>query len=82
MVRAKSTLHKGGVSPEMISTEFSESIHRPDINRDIIEAAHKLNCGTIVVGRDSSPAFREIFQHHIGEELVRKGQGFAIWVVE
>ena len=66
----------------MITTVFAESIHRPDFVRELLETAHKQNCGTIVVGRESYPSFKEMFHHHVGEELVRKGQGFAIWVVE
>jgi K+-sensing histidine kinase KdpD len=50
--------------------------------RDILESAQKLHCGTIVVGRDTFPSYKEMFKKHIGEELVQKGQGFAIWVVE
>ena len=66
----------------MITTIFAESIHRPDFVRELLETAHKQNCGTIVVGRESYPSFKEMFHHHVGEELTRNGQGFAIWVVE
>lgn len=82
MNKAKAILHQGGLSPDAIRTEFSPSVHRPDVVRDIIEAAHNFNCGTVVVGRDSFPGFWESFRHHIGKELVEKGQGFAVWVVE
>ena len=71
-----------GISADMITTVFAESIHRPDFVRELLETAHKQNCGTIVVGRKSYPSFKEMFHHHVGEELVRKGEGFAIWVVE
>lgn len=71
-----------GISADMITTVFAESIHRPDFVRELLETAHKQNCGTIVVGRKSYPSFKEMFHHHVGEELVRKGDGFAIWVVE
>ena len=67
---------------EMVCSEVSPSVHRPDIVRDILESAQKFHCGTIVVGRDTFPSFKEMHMKHIGEELVQKGQGFAIWVVE
>ena len=79
---AKRILYNAGVAPEMVRTEFCTSIHRPDVVRDVLEAASKWGCGTIVVGRHAFPWLKEKFGHHIGEGLVRKGQGFAIWVVE
>jgi nucleotide-binding universal stress UspA family protein len=80
--KVKGVFLRVGVSADMITTVFAESIHRQDFVRELLETAHKQNCGTIVVGRESHPSFKEMFHHHVGEELVRKGQGFAIWVVE
>ncbi len=78
---AKAILYRVGVLPAMITTVFSPSIHRPDIVRELIETAHKQNCGTIVVGREPYSSFKEMFHHHVSEELVQKGQNFAIWVI-
>jgi K+-sensing histidine kinase KdpD len=49
---------------------------------NILEGARANQCGTVVVGRQSFSWLQELFQHHIGEELIRRGQGLAIWVVE
>ena len=38
--------------------------------------------GTIVAGRQSFSVLRELFEHHLADELVRHGQGLTIWVVE
>lgn len=81
-LRAKETLQWSHVPIELVCNEVSPSVHRPDFVRDILEAANKFQCGTIVVGRDNFPSFQEMYKKHIGEELVQKGQGFAIWVVE
>ena len=78
---AKTILYRIGVLPAMVSVVFSESIHRPDIVRELIETARKQTCGTIVVGRESYSSFKEMFHHHVGEELAQKGQGFAIWII-
>ena len=78
---AKTILYRIGVLPAMVSVVFSQSIHRPDIVGELIGTAHKQNCGTIVVGRESYSSFKEIFHHHVGEELAKKGQGFAVWVI-
>ena len=80
--KAKAVLQQHHVSPQKIHCEFSTSIHRPDVVRGLLEAAQNFQCGTIVVGRSSFPSFKEMFHAHIGEELVQKGQGFTIWVVE
>ena len=80
--KAIAVLQQLHVSPQKIHCEFSTSIHRPNVVRDLLEAAQNLQCETIVVGRNAFPSFKEMFHTHIGEELVQKGQGLTIWVVE
>jgi K+-sensing histidine kinase KdpD len=53
-----------------------------DIAAEIIEQAQACQCSTIAVGRASFSWLREYFEHHVADELVRQGQGLAIWVVE
>jgi len=65
-----------------VSATFSSSIHQPDVAREILEAAKNWNCGTLVVGKRAHSWLNELTAKHVGEELVRKGEGFAIWVVE
>ena len=60
---------------------LSQSIHRPDIVGELIGTARKQNCGTIAVGRESYSSFKEMFHHHVGEELVREAPGFAVRVI-
>lgn len=78
---ARTILYRIGALPAMVSVVFSQSIHRPDMVGELIEAAHKQNCGTIVVGRESYSNFKEIFHQHVADELAKKGQGFAVWVI-
>lgn len=78
---AKTILYRIGVLPAMITTVFSQSIHRPDIVRELIETARKQSCGTIVVGRESYSSFKEMFHHHVGVELARQAPDFTIWVI-
>ena len=80
--RALALLMKGGLSPSQVSISFSSPIHRPDVAHEILQAAQNWQCGTLVVGRHTRSWIREIRSSHVGEDLVRKGQGFAIWVVE
>lgn len=71
-----------GLLPENLSTEFSSSIHKPDVAREVLEAAGKWDCGTVVTGRHCLPWTQEMFHRHVGEELVQRAKGFAVWVVE
>ena len=80
--KVKALFLQVGISADRITIVFAESIHRPDFVRELLETAHNQQCGTIVVGRKSYPKFKEMFHNHVGEELVQKGEGFAIWVVE
>jgi nucleotide-binding universal stress UspA family protein len=79
---ARAILIQGGLSPNEVSTSFSSPIHRPDVAHEILKVAQTWNCGTLVVGRHTRSWIRELRAVHVGEDLVRKGQGFAIWVVE
>lgn len=80
--KALAILIQGGLSSHEVSTSFSSPIHRPDVAHEILKAAQTWKCGTLVVGRHARSWIREIRSTHVGEDLVRKGQGFAIWVVE
>jgi nucleotide-binding universal stress UspA family protein len=71
-----------GLLSENLSTELSSSIHKPDVAREVLEAAQKWDCGTIVTGRHSLPWTQELFHRHVSEELIRRAKGFAVWVVE
>jgi nucleotide-binding universal stress UspA family protein len=71
-----------GLLAENVSSEFSTSVHKPEVVRDILEAAHQWACGTIVTGRHSLPWAQELFHRHVGQQLVQQAAGFAVWVVE
>jgi nucleotide-binding universal stress UspA family protein len=80
--RGKSILKNAGMPAGAIETEFWESVNRGDLANDILEVGRLNQCGTIVVGRESFSWLREIFHHHVADELVLKGHGFTLWVVE
>lgn len=78
---AQTILRDHGVPQDHISTHFSESIHKPNVVRNVLEAAKQWHCGTVVVGRHRLPWVQELFHQHTGKELVEKGQEFSVWVV-
>ena len=80
--RAQTILGDHGVPQNHISTHFSSSIHKPNVVREVLEAAKQWHCGTVVVGRHRLPWVQDLFHHHTGEELVEKSREFSVWVVE
>ena len=80
--KAKGILEAAGVPPESLETQFGISVTQGDVVTDLLEEARESDFGTIVAGRQSFSALRELFEHHLADELVRHGQGLTIWVVE
>jgi nucleotide-binding universal stress UspA family protein len=71
-----------GLLAENTSIGFSSSIHKPDVAREVLEAAQAWGCGTIVTGRSCLPWTHEMFHKHVSEELIQRAKGFSVWVAE
>lgn len=80
--KAKGILKAAGVVPEALETQYGISVSQGDVVTDLLEEARENDFGTIVAGRQSFSVLRELFEHHLADELVRHGQGLTIWVVE
>lgn len=81
--RARARLRQAKVPAQAIETEFVVSINNGQaILTDILEAANTSQCGTIVVGRESSYGLQAIVASHVGDELIAKGHAPTIWVVK
>jgi len=80
--KAKGILEAAGVVPEALETQYGISVSQGDVVTDLLEEARENDFGTIVAGRQSFSVLRELFEHHLADELVRHGQGLTIWVVE
>jgi nucleotide-binding universal stress UspA family protein len=80
--KAKNILEAAGVPPGCLETQFGISVNQGDVMVDILEEAREDDFGTIVAGRHSFSALKELFEHHLADELVRHGHGLTIWVVE
>jgi nucleotide-binding universal stress UspA family protein len=81
--RAVSRLVDHGVAAHEIRADICPSLQDgEDIVQVILDSAKDWGCGTIVVGRRTLPWFRELFARHIAEELVKKAEDCAVWVVE
>jgi nucleotide-binding universal stress UspA family protein len=80
--RAQATLRKSGVMPSAVKTEFFAPGSGRKAADSILKLARANRCNTVVVGRRSVPWLRKLLKKELAEELVRRGAGFTIWVVE
>jgi hypothetical protein len=79
---ATSILTSAGVPAQAIRCLMPQLVNHEDLIDDILKTAKETQCQTIVVGRSSLPWFKEMFNHHLADELVRKATGVTVWVVE
>jgi nucleotide-binding universal stress UspA family protein len=77
----QASLAERGIDVTALVVRFEEPMDPKQVARDILVTAREGGYGTVVVGRHACSALRRLFQHHVGEELVRQGEGEAIWVV-
>jgi len=82
LMKAVERLKRDGMDPGAVEEGFLY-LH-PDVTaaQGLIDVAHEHSCTTLVVGRNALPWHRELFHHHIADELVKKAAGCTIWVVE
>jgi hypothetical protein len=71
-----------GVSAEQVDVGILLLRKDLTIVEGLIDTATARNCGTIIVGRNSLAWYKELFHHHPADELVRKANGFTVWIVE
>ena len=76
-----SQLSKARIPQQNILTHFVLLNQRDDLLKEIIDTARENNCGTIIVGRESSSWLRELFQPHVGEKLIAEIPDMAVCVV-
>jgi nucleotide-binding universal stress UspA family protein len=80
--QAVSILRQARIPARAVDTQFATSISGQDLITNILEAAKADNCATIVVGRELFTGLQRVFEHHVADELIRRGHGYTIWVVE
>ena len=78
----RARLRKAGLAAGAIETQFLEAADGRDICGEILEAARARRCSTVVVGREPVSWLRELMRDDLAEEIVRRGKGLTIWVVE
>lgn len=82
LMRSIELLKSHGLDPGGLEDGFLYLRPETTAADGLIEAARERGCKTLVVGRNALPWHREVFHHHIADELVEKAKGLTIWVVE
>ena len=80
--KAKSILHSAQGHEDAITMRFAFAYNVDDLVTEILNAAQAETCDTIVVGRGTFIGLDRIFKRHVADDLIRRGQGHTIWVVE
>lgn len=71
-----------GMPAAHFEIEYLEPENGQESADELLELGRRRCCSTIVVGHKSHSWFRELVGHDLVEELLRRGKGFAIWVIE
>ena len=80
LAQIKERIVRAGVKPECVMTEIADE--EGDVVAQIIQAAAAHGCDTIVVGRHEKSIFGRFLAGSVGEHLLHKTVGYAIWLVE
>jgi nucleotide-binding universal stress UspA family protein len=80
--RLRSLLAEKAIDVIAQVVRFQEPLDSRHIARETLKMARERGYGTIVVARQSFAGLRRLFAHDVAEELVRRGEGVSVWVVE
>ena len=80
--RAGAALRKAGLAAGAIEERFCFPADGRARGDEILELARELKCQTVVVGSESLSWLRQLLGSDPVEELLRRGKGFTLWVVE
>ena len=81
LARLRARLVERGVSEEHVDTGFLAMPDGMKLEEALMEIALDQRCGTIVLGRNALPWYRERFHHHPADALTHKAHGITLWVV-
>ena len=79
---ARAVLRKVGLTASSIEERYFEPAEGRARGGEILELASERRCDTIVVGSESLSRWRQLLGNDPVEELLRRGKGFTVWVVE
>ncbi len=80
--RARAELRMAGLAAGAIEEQFCYPSSGRARGDEILELARKRKCRTVVIGSESLSWLKQLLGDDAVEELLRRGKGFTIWVVE
>lgn len=80
--RANAVLRRGGLRGGSIEAHYCNLVDVSRATQEILSLARSRKCDTVVIGRTSLSWLNEFIHGDPVEELVRRGKGFTIWIVE
>jgi Universal stress protein family len=80
--RVRKVLTQSGVPDDAIRTHCYYAFDTKSIAEHVLRTARAHRCGTVVVGRTVSTWYADLFYEHTSADIVKQGQGLAVWVVE
>jgi nucleotide-binding universal stress UspA family protein len=80
--RYKTFLVDRKIDVASVLVQFEEPLEPKNITEHILNTARERDYGTIVAGRHAFSGLKRLFLHHVADELVKRGEGFTVWVVE
>jgi nucleotide-binding universal stress UspA family protein len=81
-VKARAILQEANIPEQAIETQIYIPVPGQDITTAIVDVAHDMGCGTVVVGRSSFSWMHELLQPHVADKLSQAEHAFKLWVVE
>jgi nucleotide-binding universal stress UspA family protein len=82
LTRAKGILQETHVPADAVDTQIVNTVNTQDTVLDLLEAARAQQCGTVVVGRESSHGLKALLTSHVSETLMPQAHDLTVWVVE
>lgn len=82
LTRASAVLRKGGLAANAIEERFCFPADGRARANEILDLARRHKYHTVVVGSESLSWLRQLLDGNPVEELLRRGKGFTIWIVE
>lgn len=79
---ANAILRRGGIARGAVESHYCYLVDGTHATQATLELARTQKCDTVVIGRKSLSWLGELIDGDPAEELVRRGKGLTIWVVE
>mgnify|MGYP000043960902 CR=1 FL=1 len=79
MEKARQTLVNAGIEESRIQVETAEGSRNPA--KDVVAAADKHGCGTIILGRQGDSCNKEFAMGSIARNVIEAASDKAIWIV-